>query len=84
MMKFHYLKNGKTLTKEIPKNNNKLPKTKRLRKKKMWLKCGDCTHWFKRYEKTHGIRVDGKKVCHTCLMSRIKQFKQSRPDLFTT
>jgi hypothetical protein len=69
-LELSFFKNGKLVSLEIPKKNNYLPKTKRLRKKKLWLKCGDCGHWFKRYEKSHGIRNDGKKVCHDCLMNR--------------
>ncbi|MED4399826.1 hypothetical protein [Metabacillus fastidiosus] len=78
-MKLNYFKNGKLISLKIPKNNNVLPKTKRLRKKKLWLHCADCGHWFRRYYKSYGTRNDGKKVCHSCLMSR---YKKARPDLF--
>ena len=78
-MFFYHKKKGKWTREKIPKNNNKVPKTERLRKKKFWLKCGDCGVWFKRYTKTHGTRMDGKKICHSCLVAR---FKSVRPDLF--
>lgn len=79
LLKFSYFKNGKLKSKEIPKNNKKLPKTKRLRKKRLWAKCGDCNNWFKTYLQTSGTRNDGKKVCHSCLKERIRK---ARPDLF--
>jgi len=78
-MKFGFMKKGKRIWCEIPKNNNKKPKTKRLRKKKFWLYCGDCTQWFTRYSQTHGKREDGKSICHSCLRIRISK---ARPDLF--
>jgi ribosomal protein L34E len=78
-LKLSYFKNGKLKSVELPKKNNKLPKTKRLRKKKYWTKCGDCNVWFKTYTQTTGTRNDGKKVCHSCLKERIKK---TRPDLF--
>jgi hypothetical protein len=78
-MKFGYVKNGKHITVEIPKKNDKKPNKKRLRKKKFWLHCGDCGKWFTFYSQTHGKRNDGKSICHNCIKNRIKA---ARPDLF--
>lgn len=78
-MKFGYMKNGKRVYLKIPKNNIRKPRTKRLRKKKFWLHCGDCTQWFTRYSQTHGNREDGKSICHSCLKKRIES---ARPELF--
>jgi hypothetical protein len=77
-MEFWYTVNGKTIKRRIPKNNKKVPKTKRLRKKKFWMFCIDCHTWFKRYD-GHGTTNDGGKVCRPCVIKRIKKVK---PDLF--
>lgn len=74
-------KHGKFRFRELPVNNNKPPKTKRLRKKKRWAKCGDCNIWFKTYTQTSGTLSNGKEICHSCLRIRIRK---ARPDLFTT
>lgn len=78
-MRFGYIKNGKRVWSEIPKNNDTKPKTKRLRKKKFWLHCGDCKQWFTQYSQTYGNRTDGKNVCHACIRENIRK---ARPDLF--
>jgi hypothetical protein len=75
-LEFGYTENGKHKVRKIPRNNKVLPKTKRLRKKRLWLKCGDCNKWFTRYSQTHGTRNDGKKVCHVCLKKRLEVIKQ--------
>lgn len=70
---YYYHKNGKLKKVKLPKNNDKPPKTKRLRKKKFWAKCGDCGVWFKTYSQNYGHRNDGKKVCQDCLINRFKK-----------
>jgi hypothetical protein len=71
-------KNGKTIKCKIPKRNNKVPKKKRMRKKRFWFFCGDCNRWFKRYEATWATGTNGKKVCHPCIIKRLDHSKEKK------
>lgn len=72
-------KHGKYRFRNLPKHNNKPPKTKRMRKKKMWEKCFDCGEWFKTYTQTNGHLDNGRRICHNCVRVELRK---SRPDLF--
>lgn len=70
---FHYQIKGKTVSRRIPLNNTKLPKTKRLRKKKFWFYCVDCKQWLKRNEVGRGTLKNGNFICTKCLAKYIKK-----------
>jgi hypothetical protein len=58
----------------LPKNKRGfqyVPKTKRLRKKKGWLLCSGCNHWFRKFDGTWATRKDGKYICNKCLIKLI-------------
>ncbi|AIW03202.1 hypothetical protein CPT_Mater45 [Bacillus phage Mater] len=80
IMRYGYMKNGKRVWITLPKRNHTIPKSKRMRKKRLWALCGDCRHFFKTYEKSNGTRADGEKVCHSCLMIRVQAYLKRKEE----
>lgn len=56
---------GKRYTKQVPK-------TKRLRKKKMWYFCVECKQWFHRFKGNTAKLEGGGRLCKTCLRPRLE------------
>lgn len=57
------------------------PRTKRMRKKKFWLFCKDCSKWFNKWEGTSATREDGGSICNTCFRSRMEKILEERGSL---
>lgn len=51
-----------------------VPKTARLRKKKMWWYCGKCKNWFHRMAGTNGKLENGTRLCKTCLRKHVETY----------